>query len=151
MNYLQATKKVFVSPPAALLDNTSAATTVIDTKGFDYVSIDCLIGATDIAVTALKVQESDTLSGSDLENGADIVGTRVGTDANLAGSTSSLPSATDDNKIVTFEIDCRAGRKRYLDLVATVGGYFAAIATLSKAEAAPTTATEKGALLVMRV
>ena len=138
-------KNVLVTPPAALLDNASAATTTIDTIGYDYCKISCLVGATDIAMTALKVQESDD---SGMSGAADIDGTVFGTDNNTGGSASTLPSATDDNKIFTFYIDLR-GRKRYLDLVATfgdgtVGGYFAAMATLSRGEIMPSTAALRG-------
>lgn len=132
---LQGMKRVLVTPPAAILDNTSASTTEIDTLGYDYCTIDVLIGASDIAMTALKVQESDT-SGSGF---GDVTGLVYGTSTNDAGSTSTLPTATDDNKVFSFEIDLR-GRKRYLDLVATAGNgtngtYVSAIAYLSRAEA----------------
>ena len=85
-------------------------------------------------MTALKMQESDT-SGS---GHADITGLVYGTSSNIAGSTSALPSATDDNKTFLFEIDLK-GRKRYLDLVATAGDgaagtFMAAVAVLGRAE-----------------
>ncbi len=50
----------------------------------------------------------------------DVTGLVYGTSAGIAGTTSALPTATDDNKCFKFEIDLR-GRKRYLDLVATCG------------------------------
>lgn len=132
---LQDCKFVNVTSPAAITDNASYTTNEIDTVGYDYVTIIWQLGATDIAMTALKVQESDT-SGSGF---ADITG------ATFAGS---LPSATDDNKLYAFFIDMR-GRKRYLDLVATAGdgvaGTFgSAIAILSRGEQAPSTATLRG-------
>jgi hypothetical protein len=143
-----AEKKVIVAAPGALIDNTSATTTAIDTLGYDYLVVDVILGATDIAVSALKLQESDTLSGSDLASGTDVPGAVYGTSDNDAGSTSSLPSATDDTKIFGFAIDLR-GRKRYIDLVATLGdgtsgGYLAALGTLSRASTAPSGAAEAG-------
>lgn len=144
MIHAQNEKTVIVTAPGALLDNASATTTEIDTLGYDYCKIKVILGATDIALTALKVQESDT-SGSGF---ADVTGLVYGTSENIAGDTSALPSATDDNKVFGFEIDLKA-RKRYLDVVATVGNgtngaYVAIIAELSRAKDEPVTASERG-------
>ena len=139
MNRLQNVKYVAITPPGAILDDASATTAEIDTLGFDYLTIVCQVGATDIAMTALKVTESDT-SGS---NHADVTGLVFGTSTDIDGNTSALPSATDDNKFFVFQIDLR-GRKRYIDLTATMGngtagGYFVAFGILSRADDAPTT------------
>lgn len=139
MNRLQNIKYVSITPPGAILDNASATTAEIDTLGFDYLNIVCQVGATDIAMTALKVTESDT-SGSDH---ADVTGLVFGTSTDIDGNTSALPSATDDNKFFVFQIDLR-GRKRYIDLTATMGdgtagGYFAAFGLLSRGDDSPTT------------
>lgn len=149
-------KTVAVTNPAAILDDTSATTNVIDTKGFRYLEIFVMLGATDIALTALKVQEADAASdGTTLTSGADVSGTVFGTDANDTGSTSTLPSATDDNKLYKFEIDLR-GRKRYLKPTVTVGngsagGFVCAWANLHVGEQEPTTASQKGIAQLMRV
>lgn len=150
---LPVTRKfVAITPPAAIVDNNSFATATLDTLGFRYATIVVFLGATDIAMTALKVQESDD---SGMSGAADIVGTRFGTDTNDGGATSILPSATDDNKFFTFEIDLR-GRKRYLDLVATAGDgaagtFLTAFAILDRGEQVPTTAAQKGISQNMRV
>lgn len=112
MNALQNVKVVNVTPPAAIKDNASFATTTIDTAGFNKVAIYFALGATDIAMTALKVQESDD---SGMSGAADITGAVYG-----ATGAPALPSADDDNKIFGFFIDLK-GRKRYLDVVATAG------------------------------
>jgi hypothetical protein len=112
MNNLQNVKVVNVTPPAAIKDNASFATTTIDTLGFNKVAIYFALGATDIAMTALKVQESDD---SGMSGAADITGAVYG-----ATGAPALPSADDDNKIFGFFIDLK-GRKRYLDVVATAG------------------------------
>lgn len=112
MNNLQNVKVVNVTPPAAIKDNASFATTTIDTLGFNKVAIYFSLGATDIAMTALKVQESDD---SGMASAADITGAVYG-----ASGAPALPSATDDDKIFGFFIDLK-GRKRYLDVVATAG------------------------------
>lgn len=149
MIHLQGVKIVPVTPPGAILDNTSPTTNVIDTAGFDHCLIVVQLGALDIAMTALKVQESDVAaSGTALTSGADVPGLVYGTDKNIAGSVSALPVATDDNKFFGFDVDLRA-RKRYLDVVATVGdgaaGTFLNIfAILSRAEVMPVTAAQRG-------
>ena len=144
-------KVLLTTPPAAIIDNAAVATAEIDRLGYDYAQIEVFLGALDIAMTVLKVQESD-VSGSGF---ADIVGTRFGTDNNDTGSASTLPSATDDNKIFSFFLDLR-GRKRYLDVSATVGdgaaGTFIVIVTrLWRSKDAPRTAAEAGYSQRMRV
>jgi hypothetical protein len=145
MNSAQHDKFVSITPPAAIVDNSSYTTTAVDTKGFAYLRVFAYLGATDIAMTALKLQESDD---SGMSGAADITGLVYGTSSNVAGSTSALPSATDDNKCFVFEVDLR-GRKRYIDLVATAGDgsagtYLAAFALLSRAGDVGVTATERG-------
>lgn len=151
MNELQKTKFLIVISPAAIKDNAAWTTNEIDTLGWDYLTIVFFTGATDIALAALKVQESDT-SGSGF---ADVTGLICGTSTTIDGVTSALMSATDDNKITVFEIDLR-GRKRYIDLSATAGDgtsgtYAAAIAMLSRGKDAPVTATERGCDEILRV
>ena len=114
----QSKKRFAITPPAAIIDNASATTATIDTLGFDYVEVCVYFGAMDIAVTAMKIQESDD---SGMSGAADVTGLVFGTSTNTANSTSTLPSATDDNKFFSFFIDMRSGRKRYLDLVLTLG------------------------------
>ena len=150
-NPAQNTKEVIVISPVAIKDNASWTTNQIDTLGYDYCIIRFFTGATDIAMAALKVQESDT----DGSNFADVTGLIFGTSTNIDGSTSALPTATDDDKVYLFEIDLR-GRKRYLDLVATAGNgtagtYAAAIATLTRASNAPVTASARGCDEILRI
>lgn len=156
MNQSQSTKKLLVTPPAAIVDNAALSCNVIDTLGYDYLTIDFLVGATDIAVAVMKVQESDTKSNTTaLTSGADITGLVFGTSTDIAGATSSLPSSTTDNSIVRCEIDLRK-RKRYILPAATAGDgalgtYLAVTAELSKAEISPTSASDRGFGQVLRV
>ena len=150
MNQLQNTKLVSITPPGLIVDNASYTTSSIDTQGWDYLQVVVYLGATDIAMTALKLQESDT-DGSY----GDVTGLVFGTSSNIAGSTSTLPSATDDNKFFVFDVDLR-GRKRYFDLVATAGDgsagtYLTAFAILSRGKDQPVTAAERGASQILRV
>lgn len=131
----QTEKYVLVTPPAAIVDNAAFTTNEIDTIGWDYITIIVAFGAMDIAMAALKVQESDT-SGSGF---ADITG---------ATFASALPSATADNTMFAFYIDLR-NRMRYLDVVATggdgsAGTYMSAIAILSRGTTSPVTVAGRG-------
>jgi hypothetical protein len=146
----QHDKFVMITAPGAKLDDASATTPSIDTAGYAYCRIFVVLGDTDIAMAALKIQESD-----DDSTYADVTGLVYGTSADIAGSTSALPSATDDNKCFAFEVDLR-GRKRYLDLVATAGNgstgtYLTAFALLSRASDVPVTKTERGFGNILRV
>jgi len=147
----QNCKFVSVTPPAAIVDNAAYTTAEIDTLGWDYATIVVYLGATDIAMAALAVTESDT-SGS---GHANITGLVWGTSTNIDGSTSALPSATDDNKFQIAQIDLR-GRKRYLDVSATAGDgttgtYATILCILSRGATDPVTASEMGADEVLRV
>ena len=71
---LQAMNRKFVEvvEPNAILDEASATANVIDTKGYDYVVVNVYLGATDIALTALKLQEAAVAaSATALTDGAD--------------------------------------------------------------------------------
>lgn len=101
------------SDPQAILDNTSPTTRCVDTIGCSAVTLVVYLGATDIAMAALSVSESDTLTDANsLSTGAAISG------ATFAGS---LPSATDDNKFYAIKIPITGARKRYFDATITAG------------------------------
>jgi hypothetical protein len=141
MKHLLATKFVAITPPGAIVDNTSWTTASIDTQGFKQCSIFVLFGAMDIAMVALKVQESNDDGSADAY--ADVTGLVYG-----ATGFTALPSATADNTCFAFHVDLR-GRKRYLDVVATggdgsAGTYMTAWAVLSRGETQPDTLAERG-------
>ena len=145
MNRMQNIKYVAVTPPAAIIDNASATTAEIDTLGFDYLTVVAHLGATDIAMTALAVTESDTTGSGH----ANVTGLVYGTSTDIDGNTSALPSADDDNKFFVFQIDLR-GRKRYIDVTATCGDgaagtYLTIIGMLSRADDTPVTETAMNA------
>lgn len=135
-----------VTSPAVIVDNAALTTNVIDTLGFDRLEIMVIIGALDIAMTVLKLQESDVAASfTALTSGADISGSVGGTDF-------TLPIATDDNKIFVFDLNLvNTARKRYIDVSATMGDgaagtYCAIIYRLSKAKNTPDTDTLAGVL-----
>lgn len=140
MKQAQATKIVSITPPAVILDNTSATTNVVDTFGFSYAVVTVHLGATDIAMSALKLQHSDAKASSTaLTSGVDITG---------GDFSAALPSATADNGFVRWYVDLK-GLGRYLDLVATVGDgstgtYFTAWAELYEGSITPSDATARG-------
>lgn len=145
---LQSMKVVNACPPGAIKDNGSFTTTVIDTFGYDYLVVSFALGATDIAMAALKLTESDD---SGMGGATDITGSVYGTSSLPqvdGGGTSALPSATDDDGIFQWFVDLR-GKKRYIKLVATAGDgtsgtYGAAVAFLGRGDVGPYTATDKG-------
>lgn len=154
MNPMQTTKLVPIAFSEAIVDDDSVTVADVDLKGWDYCQIAFRLGTTDIAMTALKVQESDDDAASDAY--ADVTGLVVGTSADAySGSTTSLPGATSDDNFIIFDIDCRKV-ERYVRLVATFGdgtsgGWGHAFAILSRGENHPQSATERGALNVLRV
>jgi hypothetical protein len=147
----QNTKILAMIQPEAITNNTSFTTLEIDTKGWDYAQIIFQLGETDFAMTALAVTEADVTATSH----ANITGLITATSANIDGDTSAFQTATDDDTIALFEIDLR-GRKRFLDLTATIGngsagGFASAICILSRAEQSPTTMAQRGCIQVLRV
>lgn len=128
--------------PGILIDNAAVTITAVDTQylgvKYDYVEFLLILGATDIALTVVKLTESD-----DDSSYSDVSGTTFG-----AGTAPALPTATDDNKIWAIRVDARH-RKRYLKLAVTVGdgtvgGYVVVVALLSRAKETPNTATKRG-------
>lgn len=129
--------------PQAIVDNTSWTSTVLDTAGLDGVTIYFTLGATDIAMAALKVQEANAITdATTLTSGTDISG------ADFSVAPLTLPSATADNTTVAVFIPITGQRKRYINLVATAGngaaGTYATAYALCSPIEVPNTATERG-------
>ena len=129
---LQNAKYVACIPPAAILDNSSATTVEIDTLDASYLTVVVTLGATDIALTALKLQDSDTTGSGH----ADVTGADFDGGLDTDGGTLALPSATDDNQVCVFQVNL-VGKKRFFEIVATfgdgaAGGYISAVAILSR-------------------
>lgn len=147
------TKFINSTPPAALIDGASLTVAEIDTLGWDYCQILLIGGATNTAMTALKVTESDvTASGH-----ADIVGLEfaAATSLDIEGAASVLPVATDDDGLFLFEINL-VGRKRFLDVTATAdststGGYYTMLTILSRGENVANTNAARGVVQALRV
>lgn len=151
MKDAQAAKYATAIAPAAILDAASAAATAIDCKGYSYLEIPIQLGATDINVTALKLEESNE-SGA---NYTDIPGATFDGGNGVDGVALALPSATDDNQPHVFQVSL-VGRKRYVRVVCTfgngtAGGFVAATARLSQANFLPPVSTDKAAGGICRV
>lgn len=144
-------KLVSITPPAAIVDNAAFTTAALDTLGFRHATIVAQLGPTDIAFAGMKVQESDD---SGMSGATDVPGCVMGTSIDIDGVASTVPSATDDNKFIKFEIPLQ-GRKRYLDLVATggdgsTGTYMSVFALLWGPDNDPNTAAKMGCDQVLR-
>lgn len=144
-------KWFIVTSPVAIVDDGSWTTNEIDTIGYEYLEVAVTLGAVDIALTVLKLQDSDA-TGTDF---GDVTGCVFGTSVNSTGSASTLPAADDDNKVFLFNVSL-IGRKRFFDLVATIddgttGGFMSCVARLSRAETGPNAAAEYGASQVLQV
>lgn len=140
MQLLQRLNFFQVTAPVAVNDNTAYTTTTIDTLGYDELLIEVAFGAMDIAVAALKLQESDS---SNMASATDISG------ADFSVSPATLPSATDDNHFYGIHVKLGGPRKRYMDLSFTagdgaVGTYASVNAILAKGEIEPSTAATRG-------
>ena len=140
MQRLQNLKAVNTTSPRVINDNTAYTTATLDTIGFDEALFIIQFGAMDIAVAALKLQESND---SGMSGATDITG------ADFSVSPATLPSATADDTLVAIHVKLGGVRKRYLDLSFTAGdgaaGTYASVLTLlSKAEAYPGNATDRG-------
>lgn len=140
------TRRALFTPPQSVASNTTFTSATIDTKGFSFARIVLDIGVTNIALTSLKVQQSDL---SNMGSATDISGTVFGTDNNDTGSASSLPDANTSNTSVAILIDLR-GKKRYLKLVAASevnvnhAGLYSAYADLARPAETPRSASEAG-------
>lgn len=150
---IQNFKLVSVTPPAAILDNAAATTAEVDTKGWNHARYIIYVGATDIALAALKLTESDTTGSGHV----DIEATDF-SDANQAdidGNALALPAADEDNSFIVIDVDLE-GRKRYLDLTLTAGDgsagtFVAAWCELYKGEAGPATVAGHGCKDMVRI
>lgn len=133
-----------VLPPAAIVDNASYTTNCIDTQGLTSVAYYVHIGATDIAMVALRVEESDTLTNATTLGGTPV----IISGANFATAPATLPSATADNTIVRVVVNVRGNRLRYQKLVATAGdgatGTFLSCIAIGTPKEVPNTAAGLG-------
>ena len=134
--------KVLATLPTAAVGSTATSTLTIDRRGFDHVSVSAIraSNASTVFASVLKVEESDS-SGSGYTDVTALVGGGVG------GFSIPAVSNTSDAAIVKMDIDARA-MKRYLKVSMTPGASatLGIVASLSRAEEAPTSASEAGVI-----
>jgi len=134
-----ATKTVVLKQPTIITNNAAVTISALDTQGYDQADIFVVLGATDIALTVMKLTESDDDSSYNDVTGCTFGGTGL----------PALPSATDDNNVYAFHIRKCSARKRYLKPAITVGNgatgaYLTVYAVLSMAKEQPNSATLRG-------
>jgi hypothetical protein len=135
-------KTVIAIIPISKTNGATATGEMIDTKGFDFVSIGIVASTADVVsntLSVLKIEEGDTTSSV-----ATFAGAVSGTDYTIA---TNAYTSTSNQNVWSFNVDCRA-RKRYLRVSASpqttmvIGG----VAMLNRGEKAPASAAEAGSL-----
>ncbi|NBT14275.1 MAG: hypothetical protein EBS56_11975 [Planctomycetia bacterium] len=140
MNFVSASKSVSKAETSVAANATHSVE--IDTIGFAYASIDVVFSpftaAATAAATVLRLAQSDS-SGSGQANISGFVG---GTDFTVAAGSTTGANAGYTHR---FDVDLR-GKKRYLTVYATPAATVGVVtvARLSKGEAGPTSASDKG-------
>lgn len=129
--------------PGVIKDNASWTSLVVDCLGFKEAAVVFQLGATDIAMTDLDVQESDDNSNFVEVAAADFTDN---TQLDMDGTALALPDANADNTFRIVFLDLRK-RKRYLKCTATAGdgsagSYMAAHVVLNRAREFPQTSAE---------
>jgi len=127
--------------PAEILDNTAATGIAIDTLGYNRLTVLFLIGASDVDVAAMGLEECATSGGSY----AAITATAA------AGTTGDgrLPQDDDDNKLFMISIPITPSRLRYIKPAITAGNgsagsYICAVYILSNGTVDAITSTTRG-------
>lgn len=131
-------------------DVTNAtATGYIDTRGWDYLTLDLTIetvGATSSILQALFLSESDTTSFVATDKIVAFTGGAA--TSTSVGFVWPTQADTSNPQLVKFSVDLRA-RKRYIELSvmgnATAATYMHGLGTLSRGKVSPNTAAEAGA------
>lgn len=138
-----ATKSVIAITPISKTNGATATGEYIDTKGWDYADIAVIAGTADVVsntLSVLKIEEGDTTSSF-----ATFAGAVQNTDFTVA--TNAYTSTANGQNVWKFGVDTR-GRKRYLRVSASpqTTMVIGAVATLSRGEKMPSSASEAGSL-----
>ena len=144
---MQPESKSVIMKLAASASSAGSIFGTIDTKGFDFLTIDVLaatVGAAETAVTALHCGESDTAP-TNVTTDSELIPALTGAAATSSTAGFVLPPASSTTtNLYRFNVDLR-GRKRYIacELIAAaqiVGGV-AMVGHLHKGETAPSMST----------
>ena len=132
--------------------STSGAKTGRNVKmdGFNYLTVIAYTGDMGgTGLTAMSLEEADATS----DDFVTISGTVVGTDKNIDGSTSALPSGSSTNKFWVWQLHLRP-RKKYIRVAFTIDDSATKIAILnvmSRGDDLPESSSQMGAEHVLRV
>ena len=149
---MQQVKVVPMIAPGVIKDDAAYTCAVCDALGWDYATAVFHIGATDIAVAVMNIQDADDNSTYGIIDGANFANT---SHLDITGTALALPDANADNTIILVHLDLKK-RKRYLQAAVTAGNgsagtYMSGVFVLSRGEAMPDTAAEAGASIVVVV
>lgn len=132
MRVLENIKTVTTIQPQ-LANNTTVNGSAVEVAGFGQAVVVVAIGASDVAATALYLEESDDGSSWTTVTGGEITG-------------ANLPAGNDDNKQWAFVYNVLGKGKRYVRPVITVGNatgaYIHAYAMLAEGGVAGTDASK---------
>jgi len=143
MNPLQEVKFCNLIPPGVIKDDASHVTMVVDCLDWQYATAVLALGASDIAMADIDIQESDDNSSFSEVAATDFTDN---TQLDMDGTALALPDANADNTLRVIHMDLRK-RKRYLKMTSTagngsVGTYASAIMILSRGRTLPNSSTE---------
>lgn len=135
--------------PAATVDTNSTQAMSWSTVGFDYATVNLLMGTHSTSgetLRTVKISESDTETAASSQTAiVAFTGTTSATSA-TAGFTLPAVAVSGPGAVYVFDIDLK-GRKKYMGLSVTPGSTtvnISALVTLSKAEQSrDTTATKQ--------
>jgi hypothetical protein len=135
---ITTSKKVQSVWPQARINNAAVTCASVDRRGFDYAVVRVALGATDVALTTLKLEESD-----DNSTFTDVPG------ADYSIAPLALPTSSSSDTLWEWQVDLRGSRKRYLKPAITIGNgslgaFVAAEVELFRAEQAPFNAGTQG-------
>ncbi len=148
MNIMNLTKFFNAIPPGVIKDNAPFVSNVIDrqadvptdAKGVLFV---VQLGATDVAASVLRVQQSDTKTDA----------TTLGGSPTTVHDFATKPGANDDNALFGVYVPTSKWTERYLQLQATAGDgttgtYLSALAVFDQPGTTGTTAADLGLTVV---
>lgn len=152
MLHIAHVKNFVMIAPAALATAATATNAILDTSGFRSALITVAFNAasatnSNATLASISLQESDQSSAT--SSFTTISGGGGLTAASGTSFAIGVNNQTSSGAVLQYAVDLR-GRKRYLQLIATNGTaanvtHIAAVASLSRAEQVPNSATEAGA------
>jgi hypothetical protein len=123
--------KYFLTLPPQSINGTDTDSTEIDCKGYNYLTVVFLYGASTADMDNLSLKSASAAGGSY---------------SVYSGSAMDVPTATDDNKVWVWNINL-GGKNRFWKVRCDPGAaatLVGAVAILSRGDQAPNTDAERG-------